>query len=74
MMKQIFMTLIGMTFVMGLFLTFEALIASHAPELELMSSAVKGFVGLILLMGGVIIFKSTAELIQTCLIKEKKQQ
>ncbi|MGI9531884.1 hypothetical protein [Lutimonas sp.] len=70
MMKQIFITLIGMTFMMGLFLTFEALIASHAPELELMTSVVKGFAGLILLMGGVIISKSAFELVQTCLIKK----
>ncbi len=70
MMKHIFMTLIGMTFVMGLFFTFQALIASHAPELVLLTSAVKGFVALILLMGVVIISKSTFELVQICMIKQ----
>lgn len=70
MMKQIFMTLIGMTFIIALFLTFQALIISHAPGLEQITSVAKGFVGLILIMGGVIIFKTAFELVQICLIKK----
>ena len=37
-----------MTFMIGLFLTFEALIENHVPELGLMASSVQGFVYVIL--------------------------
>ncbi len=68
-MTKIFKSLIGMTFMIGLFLTFEVLIQFHAPELGLMASPVRGFVSVILLMGVVIISKSTIDLLHTCRIK-----
>jgi len=68
-MTKIFKSLIGMTFMIGLFLTFEALIQFHAPELGLMASLVRGFVCVIMLMGVVIISKSTIDLLATCRIK-----
>ncbi len=68
-MTKIFKSLIGMTFMIGLFLTFEALIQFHAPELGLMASLARGFVCVILLMGVVIISKSTIDLLATCRIK-----
>jgi len=68
-MTKIFKSLIGMTFMIGLFLTFEALIQFHAPELGLMASLVRGFVYVILLMGLVIISKSTIDLLSTCRLK-----
>lgn len=65
MMTEIFKSLIGMTFTIGLFLVFEALIQFHAPELGLIASIARGFVGIILLMGIVIISKSSFDLLQT---------
>ncbi len=67
-MTKIFRSLIGMTFMIGLFLTFEALIENHAPELGLMTSSAVGFVYIILLMGVIIISKSTIDLLRTCKI------
>jgi hypothetical protein len=64
-MTKIFKSLIGMTFMIGLFLTFEALIQFHAPELGLMTSMVRGFVCVILLMGFIIISKSAIDLLTT---------
>jgi hypothetical protein len=64
-MTKIFKSLIGMTFMIGLFLTFEALIQFHAPELGLMASLVRGFVSVILLMGFIIISKSAIDLLTT---------
>ena len=64
-MTEIFKSLIGMTFMIGLFLVFEALIQFHAPELGLIASTARGFVYVILLMGLVIISKSSFDLLQT---------
>ena len=44
MMTEIFKSLIGMTFIVGLFLVFEALIQFHVPDLGLIASFVRGFV------------------------------
>ena len=64
MMTEIFKSLIGMTFIIGLFLIFEALIQFHAPELGLIASTARGFVCVILLMGLVIISKSSIDLLK----------
>ena len=49
-MTEIFKSLIGMTFIVGLFLVFEALIQFHVPDLGLIASFVRGFVYVILFM------------------------
>lgn len=64
-MTKIFRSLIGMTLMVGLFLTFEALIENHVPELELIASSARGFVYIILLMGVIVISKSTIELLRS---------
>ena len=69
-MKEIFKSLIGMTFIIGLFLVFEALIQFHAPELNLITSIARGLVGVILLMGIVIISKSSFDLLQIARLKK----
>jgi len=69
-MKEIFKSLIGMTFIIGLFLVFEALIQFHAPELSLIASIARGLVGVILLMGIVIISKSSFDLLRTARLKK----
>ena len=61
-MKTIFKSIVGMTLIIGLFMVFAALIKFSAPELELISSAVRGYVFITLLMGIVIISKSGIEL------------
>ena len=60
-MKAIFKSIIGMTFIIGLFMIFGALIEFNVPELQPIASAVKGFVFITLLMGVVIISKSCIE-------------
>ena len=69
-MTEIFKSLIGMTFIIGLFLVFEALIQFHAPELGLIASVARGFVCVILLMGIVIISKSSFDLLQTTRLRK----
>ena len=69
-MKEIFKSLIGMTFIIGLFLVFEVLIQFHAPELSLITSIARGLVGVILLMGIVIISKSSFDLLRTARLKK----
>lgn len=69
-MKEIFKSLIGMTFIIGLFLLFEAIIQFHAPELNLFTSFARGLVGVVLLMGIVIISISSFDLLRTARIKE----
>ena len=59
-----------MTFIVGLFLVFEALIQFHAPELSLMTSIARGFVFVILLMGIVIISKSSIDLLRSAPLKK----
>ena len=61
-MKTIFTSIIGMTTITGLFMLFGALIQFVTPELEPITSAVKGFVFITLLMGIVIISKSGIDL------------
>ncbi len=61
-MKAIFRSIIGMTVIIGLFMLFGALIKFITPELEPITSAVKGYVFITLLMGIVIISKSGIEL------------
>mgnify|MGYP001822782310 FL=1 len=62
-MKLIFRSIVGMTIITGLFLVIGALIHLYAPEFELLTSAIKGFVMITLLMGIVIISKSGFELV-----------
>lgn len=69
-MTEIFKSLTGMTFIISLFLVFEVLIQFHAPELGLIVSAARGFVCLILLMGIVIISKSSFDLLQTARLRK----
>lgn len=69
-MKEIFKSLIGMTFVIGLFLLFEALIQFHAPELNLITSIARGFVLVIFIMGIVIISKSSIDLFQSARLRK----
>lgn len=64
MMKAIFRSIVGMTLISGLFMIVGALIQFFAPELEPLTSALKGFVFITLLMGVVIISKSSIDLIQ----------
>jgi hypothetical protein len=61
-MKAIFRSIIGMTVIIGLFMVFGALIKFITPELEPITSAVKGYVFITLLMGIVIISKSGIDL------------
>lgn len=61
-MKVIFRSIIGMTVIIGLFMVFGALIKFITPELEPITSAVKGYVFITLLMGIVIISKSGIDL------------
>ena len=61
-MKTIFKSIVGMTLITGLFMVFGALIKFITPELEPITSAVKGFVFITLLMGIVIISKSGIDL------------
>ena len=61
-MKTIFKSIVGMTFITGLFMVVGALIKFITPELEPITSAVKGYVFITLLMGIVIISKSGIEL------------
>ena len=61
-MKAIFRSIIGMTAIIGLFMVFGALIKFITPELEPITSAVKGYVFITLLMGIVIISKSGIEI------------
>jgi hypothetical protein len=64
-MKTIFRSIVGMTLIIGLFMVFAALIKFSIPELALISSAVRGYVFIILLMGIVIVSKSGIELFCT---------
>ncbi len=70
MMTEIFKSLIGMTFMIGLFLILETLIQFHAPELDLIASTARGFVYIIFLMGIVIISKSSIDLLRTSNFKK----
>lgn len=69
-MTEIFKSLIGMTFIVGLFLVFEALVQFHAPDLGVITSFARGFVYIILLMGIVIISKSSVDLVKTSRLRE----
>jgi len=69
-MKAIFKSIVGMTLISGLFMIFGAMIQFFAPELEPLTSAVKGFVFITLLMGVVIISKSSIELFYESSLKE----
>ena len=70
MMTEIFKSLIGMTFIVGLFLVFEVLVQFHAPDLGVITSFARGFVYIILLMGIVIISKSSVDLVRTSRLRK----
>lgn len=69
-MKAIFRSIVGMTLIMGLFMIVGALIQFFAPELSPLKSAIKGFVFVTLLMGVVIISKSSIELVHKSRLNE----
>jgi len=70
MMTEIFKSIIGMTFIVGLFLVFEALIQFHVPDLGLIASFARGFVYVILFMGLIIISKSSIDLLKTSRLRK----
>jgi len=62
-MKEIFKSIVGMTFIIAMFMLFGAMIEIDVPELKPLIPVVKGFVFVTLLMGLIIISKSAIELI-----------
>lgn len=69
-MKEIFRGIIGMTITVGLFFVFNTLIQFYAPDMVLLTSAVKGFLYVTLFMGSIIVVKSGGELVYASCIKK----
>lgn len=69
-MKAIFRSIVGMTLISGLFMIFGALIQFFAPQLGPLMSIVKGFVFITLLMGVIIISRSSIELFHRTSLNE----
>jgi len=69
-MKAIFKSIVGMIFITTLFMVFGVFIQLYVPELEPITTVVKGFLFIILLMGIAIILKSSIEFIYGSRLRE----
>lgn len=63
-MKEIFKSILGITFFVGLVQIFNSFIALYATDLAFMTSILNGLVFVIILMGCVISIKSGTELLK----------
>lgn len=70
-MKAIFKSIAGMILITTLFMVFGVFIQLYVPELEPITTLMKGFVFIILLMGIAIILKSSIEFIYSSGLRER---
>lgn len=63
-MKEIFKSIIGITFFVALVQIFNSFIEMYAVDLKFMASVLNGFVFVLILMGTIISIKSGFELLK----------
>lgn len=63
-MKEIFKSVIGVTFFVGLVQIFSSFIEVYAMDLEFLTSILNGLVFVIILMGAIISIKSGSEMLK----------